>query len=46
MTAMQRSMIAKAKAYKKKGLLAKIQENAERVRAEIVEESRKARELV
>ena len=43
MTAMERSMIAKAKAYKKHGLLDAMKENAKRVRAEIIEESRKAR---
>ena len=44
MTAMERAMKAKAKAYKENGLLERMAKNAKRVRAEIIEESRKARE--
>lgn len=43
MTAMERSMKAKAKAYKRAGLLKAMKENAKRIRAEIIEDSKKAR---
>jgi len=43
MTAMERSMRAKAKAYKRNGLLLQMEKNAKRIRTEIVEASRKAR---
>lgn len=43
MTSMERSMRAKAKAYKKHGMLEKMAKNAERIRKEIIEESRRLR---